>query len=168
MIPVTTIKETIVGFILRGVLNSSYSTVSKEFESPDSRIPLMFGFGKNFMNFEKHKTCYPIIVCEGSKDCIFLRRFYPYTVAVNTSSMGLNAQVLINITNKFVLAYDNDKAGQDGIERDKKVLRDLGAQVVSLELDHSVKDCSDYIDYPNKIPKLKEEIMYKLKRVMSF
>ena len=52
---------------------------------------------------------------EGSKDCIFMSQFYPYVLAINTSSMGLNAQVLINLTNKFVLAYDNK-----GRERDKK------------------------------------------------
>ena len=97
-----------------------------------------------------------------------MKQFYPYTVSINTSSMGLNAYVLINLSNKFVLAYDNDKAGQEGIERDKKVLRNLGAQVVSLELDNNLKDCAQYLDYPEKIPKLKEELYYKLKRVMSF
>ena len=168
MIPVTTIKETIVGFILRGVLRSDYSTVSREFSEYKKKVPLMFGFNKSFLKFEQHEKCYPIVVCEGSKDCIFLKQFYPYVVAVNTSSMGLNAQVLINITNKFVLAYDNDKAGMEGIERDKKILRSLGAQVTSLELDKNVKDCSDYINYPEKIKNLKEELYYKLKRVTSF
>ena len=48
MIPVTTIKETIVGFILRGVLRSDYSTVSREFKDNIKRVPLMFGFNKNF------------------------------------------------------------------------------------------------------------------------
>ena len=168
MIPVTTIKETIVGFILRGVLKSNYSTVSREFGDSDKKVPLMFGFDKRFKHFEEHDTCYPIVVCEGSKDCIFLKQFYPYVVSINTSSMGLNAQVLINITNKFVLAYDNDKAGQEGILRDKRILRNLGAQVVSLELSGLVKDCSDYIKYPDKISKLKEELFYKLRRVMSF
>ena len=176
MIPVTTINETIVGFILRGVFNSNYSTVSREFTNNKVKVPLMFGFNKKFKQFEEHSVCYPIVVCEGSKDCLFLRQFYPYTLAVNTSSMGVNAQVLINISNKFVLAYDNDEAGQEGIYKDKKVLRELGAQVASLELDKSkdaegnflIKDCSDYIKYPNKIPKLKEELIYKIKRVMSF
>ena len=176
MIPVTTINETIVGFILRGVLNSDYSTVSREFEDSKNRVPLMFGFNKKFKQFEEHNTCYPIVLCEGSKDCIFLKHFYPYTLAINTSSMGLNAYILINISNKFVLAYDNDKAGREGIEKDKRTFRSLGAQVVNLELDKSmdengnllIKDCSDYINYPNKIPKLKEELYYKLRRVMSF
>lgn len=176
MIPVTTVKETIVGFILRGVLQSDYATVSREFSDNSKRVPLMFGFNKKFESFDTYKTCPPIVICEGSKDCIFLKQFYPFTVAVNTSSMGLNAQVLINLSNKFVLAYDNDKAGQDGIDRDKRTLRSLGAQVVSLELDKSrdennkflIKDCSDYIKYPNKMNKLKEELQYKLKRVMSF
>lgn len=168
MIPVTTIKETIVGFILRGVLNSDYSTVSREFDNIEAKVPLLFGFDKSFETFDKKGKCFPIIICEGSKDCITLKNFYPYTVAVNTSSMGLSAYVLINLSNKFVLAYDNDKAGADGIERDKKILRKLGAQVVSLDLDKGLKDCSDYLDNPEKIKKLAEEIKYKLHKVQSF
>lgn len=168
MIPVTTMEETIVGFIIRGVFRSDYNTISREFTDLKYRVPLMFGFDKRFKNFAELRTCYPIVVCEGSKDCIFMKQFYPYTVSINTSSMGLNAYILINISNKFVLAYDNDKAGQEGIERDKKVLRNLGAQVVSLELDNNLKDCAQYLNYPEKIPKLKEELYYKLKRVMSF
>ena len=176
MIPVTTVKETIVGFILRGVTKSDYATVSREFSESGKRVPLMFGFNKKFESFDNHSTCPPIVICEGSKDCIFLKQFYPYTVAINTSSMGLNAQVLINLSNKFVLAYDNDKAGQEGIQRDKRTFRNLGAQVTSLELDQAkdengnflIKDCSDYISFPCKIPKLKEELYYKIKRVNSF
>ena len=176
MIPVTTVKETIVGFILRGVTKSDYSTVSREFSENSKRVPLMFGFNKNFESFDNHSTCPPIVICEGSKDCLFLKQFYPYTLAINTSSMGLNAQVLINLSNKFVLAYDNDKAGQEGIDRDKRTFRNLGAQVTALELDKSrdengkflIKDCSDYIKYPDKIGKLKEELYYKIKRVNSF
>lgn len=176
MIPVTTVKETIVGFILRGVTKSDYSTVSREFSESSKRVPLMFGFNKNFESFDNHRTCPPIVICEGSKDCLFLKQFYPYTLAINTSSMGLNAQVLINLSNKFVLAYDNDKAGQEGIDRDKRTFRNLGAQVTALELDKSrdengkflIKDCSDYIKYPDKIEKLKEELYYKIKRVNSF
>jgi hypothetical protein len=176
MIPVTTVKETIVGFILTGVTKSDYATVSREFSENGKRVPLMFGFNKKFESFDNHSTCPPIVLCEGSKDAIFMKQFYPYTLAINTSSMGLNAQVLINLSNKFVLAYDNDKAGQEGIQRDKRTFRNLGAQVASLELDRArdeegkflIKDCSDYLKYPNKIKQLKEELYYKIRRVNSF
>ena len=176
MIPITTIKGTVVGFILRSVLGSDYCSISRDFNSPQNKVPLMFGFDKCFENFDKRDKCFPIILCEGSKDCIFLKKFYPYTLAINTNSMGFNVYILINISNKFILAYDNDKAGQEGIARDKKILRRYGAQVVSLDLDKTLdnsgkflmKDCSDYINHPNKINSLKEEIKYKLKRVSSF
>lgn len=168
MIPVTTVKETIVGFILRGVTRSDYSTVSREFNDAKFRVPLMFGFSKSFELLDEKDYCYPIIVCEGSKDCLFLKQFYPFVVANNTSSMGLNAYVLVNLSNKFILAYDNDSAGQEGIEKDKKVLRSLGAQVVSLDLCKEVKDCADYTKFPEKLNSLKEEIRYKMKRVNSF
>jgi DNA primase len=136
----------------------------------------MFGFDEKFLDFESHSQCPPIVICEGSKDCIFMKQFYPYVLSINTSSMGLNAQVLLNLTNKFILAYDNDKAGQEGIERDKRILRSYGSQVTSLELSKSkdingkllIKDCSDYIKYPDKIKELKEELNYKLCRVTSF
>ena len=44
----------------------------------------------------------------------------------------------------------------------------MGAQVASLDLDKAVKDCSDYIKFPEKKQDLKNELKYKLRRVMSF
>ena len=169
MIPVTTIKGTIVGFIVRGVLRKDYGTVSRTFSSYEKQVPLMFGFDKNFQKYEeeveKKGKCLPIIVCEGSKDCIMLKQYYPYVLANNTSSMGINAQVLRNISNKFLLAYDNDKSGQEGIERDKKTLRNLGAYVESLKLHEGYKDCADYFEHPDKFKELKAQIKEKIKRL---
>lgn len=168
MVPVTTINETIVGFIIRGVLRSDYGTIIRDFDDPTKRIPVMFGFDKSFKELENQEQCQPIIICEGSKDCLMLKQFYPYVLANNTNSMGMNAQVLINISNKFVLAYDSDSAGQEGIERDKKLLRSLGAQVASIELSKKFKDCADYLGHPEDIKKLKDELNYRIKRVLSF
>lgn len=171
MIPVTTVKGTIVGFILRGVLKSDYSTVSRTFNSYDNQVPLMFGFDKRFQKYdeqsEKHNKCFPIIVCEGSKDCLMLKRIYPYVVANNTSSMGLNAPVLRNISDSFLLAYDNDKAGMEGIEKDKRVLRGMGAYVDSIKLHDGFKDCADYLGHPKEFEELKKQIRLKLKRLFE-
>ena len=167
MIPVTTIKGTIVGFILRGVFKSAYSTVSRSFSSYESQVPLMFGFDKFFQKYdekvEEKGKCFPIIVCEGSKDCMMMKKIYPYVVAINTSSMGVNASVLRNISNSFLLAYDNDKAGQDGIEKDKKVLRGIGAYVDSIKLHEDFKDCADYLGHPVEFEQLKKQVRKKLK-----
>ena len=167
MIPVTTIKGTIVGFILRGVTNKDYATVSRSFDSYETQVPLMFGFDKSFQTYdeqvEKRGKCLPLIVCEGSKDCLMLKRVYPYVLSTNTSSLGLNAPVLRNITNRFLLAYDNDKSGSDGIARDKKILRGTGAYVESLKLHNGFKDCADYLDSPEKFEELKVQIKRKLK-----
>lgn len=169
MIPVTTIKGTIVGFIVRGVLKKDYGTVSRTFSSYEKQVPLMYGFDKHFQKYdeevEKRGKCLPIIVCEGSKDCMMLKRFYPYVLANNTSSMGVNAQVLRNISNKFLLAYDNDSPGQEGVKRDKATLRNLGAYVESLQLHEGFKDCADYFEYPDKFEELKKQIKEKLSKL---
>lgn len=168
MIPVTTIKGTIVGFILRNVVGKSdYSTVSRTFPDYMKQVPLMFGFDKSFQNYDEAAKPYPIIVCEGCKDCLTLKRFYPYVVANNTSSMGLNAPILRNISNRFILAYDNDQAGQEGIIRDKNSLRKLGAFVLTLELDDGFKDCADYLDHPVELKNLLRQIKRHLATLSS-
>ena len=171
MIPVTTVKGTIVGFIVRGVLRKDYGTVSRTFSSYDKQVPLMFGFDKKFQSYdkevEKRGKCLPIIVCEGSKDCLMLKQIYPYVLANNTSSMGVNAQVLRNISNKFLLAYDNDESGQEGIKRDKRTLRNLGAYVESLQLHDGFKDCADYLDHPDKFSELKDQVKRKIRKLYN-
>lgn len=171
MIPVTTPKGTIVGFIVRGVLRNDYNTVSRMFSSYEAQVPLMFGFDKSFLTYDKKSEekgkCFPIIVCEGSKDCIMMKRVYPYTVSINTSSMGINAQVLRTISNRFLLAYDNDEAGERGMKKDKKVLRNLGAYVESIKLHENFKDCADYLDYPREFEELKAQVKRKLRELYS-
>lgn len=166
MIPITTVKEKIVGFILRGVLASNYSTIYREFSDSKYQIPLMFGFDKSFQDYDakskKYGKCLPIIVCEGSKDCLALKKIYPYVVANNTSSMGLNLPILRQISKSFLLAYDNDKAGKDGIKKDKEALRRTGAYVESLKLDDDLKDCADHLKYPEKFKALRDQIKKKV------
>ena len=165
MIPVKTIKETITGFIVRGVTKSDYNTVSREFKNFEKQVPLMYGFDKAFRKLDSYNKSYPIVICEGCKDCLMLKRFYPYVLANNTSSMGLNATILRNISDKFILAYDNDKAGQEGIERDKKILVETGAYVQVLKLDEGFKDCADYMKDYDKLKSLSKQLKVKLKRL---
>lgn len=173
MIPVETIRETTVGYIIRGVFTSDYCTISRVFTDPKNQVRLMYGFDKRFSKYDEGSKCYPIIVCEGCKDCISLKKIYPYVVANNTSSMGLNAYILRNISDKFLLAYDNDSAGEEGTKKDKKVLRNLGAFVDNIKLPEGVKDCTDYIYTKNgyfrdkNFLDLKKQIVKKVKSLYN-
>ena len=145
-IPIQTIKGTIVGFIFRSVFGKHYVTVNREFEDRSKKLPLMFGFYDSFNDFDNYDTCKPIIICEGLKDCIVLKKIYPYVLANNTSSMGINLQVLSNITDKFILIYDNDSAGKEGMEQDITNISEMKCNVIKVSLNTSYKDCAECYD----------------------
>lgn len=172
MVPITTIKRTIVGFVIRGIFEKGYNTILRMFNSFETRIPLMYGFDEAFSNYDNYPKCRPIIICEGCKDVMTLKKIYPYVLSNNRSSMGSNVHILRNITNKFLLAYDNDEAGYEGMKRDKKILRGMGAYADTVQLPEGFKDCTDYFISPvtckiNKenFEKLKQQVRGKLKRL---
>ena len=168
MIPIMTIKETIVGFILRGVLDKEYTTISRDFNEVKNKVPLMFGFNKDFLRLDKNSKSYPLIICEGCKDCMVLQKYYPFVLSNNTSSMGLNAEVLSNISNKFLLAYDNDEAGIKGMEKDKKILRNKGFFVDTLNIKDGFKDCADCADNPEVMLDLIKQMRRKLSHLYAY
>lgn len=149
MIPIQTIKGTITGFIIRGVYNKHYHDVSIFIDSSKEdirlkKVPQMFGFGSGFDTYDKHKDCKPIIICEGLKDCIILKKFYPYVLAMNTNRMGFNSKILRNITDKLLLIYDNDSAGIKSMEADKISLSSQGFYVDCVKTNYGLKDISEY------------------------
>ena len=104
----------------------------------------------------------PILVCEGAKDAIVLKKMYPYTVSCNTSSLGINTHILANITDKVLLAYDNDPTGAEKIKQDKKTLVKLGCSVDSLQYADGFKDAADYVSHPQEISDLRQQIKNKI------
>ena len=165
-IPIQTVKGTIVGFIFRSVFGKHYVTVNREFEDRNKKLPLMFGFYDTFKNFDNYDTCKPIIICEGLKDCIVLKKIYPYVLANNTSSMGINLQVLSNITNKFILIYDNDSAGKDGMEQDIKNTTNMKYNVIKVPPKSRYKDCAECYDKSKEDFKLfAEELTEKIAQI---
>ena len=117
MVPLQTPKGTIVGFILRTVFGKLYHTVSRNFSDSSKQVPIMFGWYKDFLNYNSK---YPIVVCEGAKDCITLKKIYPYVLSNNTSSLGLNLEIVKPLTKYFVLIYDNDETGLPSMTRDRR------------------------------------------------
>lgn len=169
MIPIQTPKGTIVGFILRSVYGRKYHTYSREFKNFKNKIPLMFGFYKDFKNWDKLKKSYPIVVCEGLKDCIMLKKIYPFVLANNTSSLGTNMHVLRNLTNKFILVYDNDETGITNNKLDKQKLQNLGCFVDIVKYDdvQGIKDISDCIKDVRLLKNFKARFINQIKNLIN-
>lgn len=162
-IPVQTPNGTIVGFIYRTVFDKTYASIYRPFTDNTKKVPYMFGFFKDFDTYNGHKHCMPIMVCEGAKDAIILKKIYPYTVACNTSSLGISTHVLANVTDKILLAYDNDETGHSQIKKDKRALVNLGCSVDTVKYDDNFKDAGDYIGHPQEYSSLRKQIRNKLR-----
>lgn len=58
----------------------------------------------------------PILIVEGLRDCLDAQTIYPYTLAMQTSSIPLLVkEVLHTLTDTIILGLDNDEAGQKGV-----------------------------------------------------
>lgn len=162
VIPLQSPNGTYVGFIYRTLFDSCYNTVLRPFNDPMKKVPYMFGFYRDFDNYDRHTFSMPIVVCEGAKDAMVLKHFYPYVLANNTSRLGVNAQVLANITDKVLLAYDNDSTGQLSSKVDSRELAKLGCSADILKLDDGFKDIADYVERPQELRKLRDRFLKKI------
>ena len=165
-IPVQSPSGDYVGFIYRSLFGHDYASIYKPFENKTKRVPYMFGFFGDFQNYDRHTTCMPIVVCEGVKDAIVLKQFYPYTLSNNTSALRLNANILANITDKVILAYDNDETGRREAPKDKRKLSNLGCSVDILHY-NNFKDAGEYINHPAELKQLREQLKLKVKGLVK-
>lgn len=165
-IPIQAPSGDYVGFIYRTLFDKNYSSVNKPFADRTKKVPYMFGFYKDFDNYDRHTKCMPIVVCESAKDAILFKKFYPYVLANNTSRLGVSAHVLANITDKILLAYDNDSTGHQSTKVDKKILNGLGCSVDILKYDDGFKDLSDYIDHPQELRAIRTQLKNRIKGLM--
>lgn len=162
-IPVQAPNGNYVGFIYRTLLDKSYASIYRPFVDNTKKVPYLFGFFNDFKNYDRHTTCMPILVCEGAKDAIVLKKMYPYTVSCNTSSLGINTHVLANITDKIILAYDNDPTGHEKIKQDRRTLTKLGCSIDVIKYADNYKDAADYVGHPQELSVLREQIKNKVK-----
>ena len=171
MIPVQTVKGTIVGFISRRVIDepTNYNYKDGRYHTYNSdkgvylkRVSPMYGFYKDFENFDRDSRngAKPIVVCEGLKDCIYLKQFYPYVLSINTSTLGYKLpMVLRNLTDKLIFVSDNDDTGIKSYFKDRYNARKLDFYVSKVNLDDDIKDPASYISYPELENKFKQRFL---------
>lgn len=116
---------------------------------------LMYGLGSMSKEF-KYGT--PIIITEGNLDCDFIKEIYPNTLAVLTASLTTNhIEILTHLTNRVILAFDNDESGERGYYTALKKLE--GIKVSKFQHNPSLKDFGDLLDM-KKNNSLDYEVIY--------
>lgn len=79
-----------------------------------------------------------LVLTEGIYDADTLRRIYPNVVAMLTSNITImQAAILKTLTNKFIVAFDADNAGESGFST---ALKRLGTDIKKLRIYDGDKD----------------------------
>lgn len=147
-------KGKIISFVIRGLTHDYYDVPCMSNARP------LFGWS-TFENFKKNT---PIIVTEGTKDCIILQKYYPYVLALLTAGVTVaNANILKAMTNKVILAYDRDSTGLKETKEDIKKLQKVGIQVLMIK-SHKKDFGADY----RESEYLSKEIQSKLNNFSKF
>lgn len=71
-----------------------------------------------------------IILVEGIADREALLDIYPNVVAMLTDGIStIQMELIKNLTDRFMIIYDNDEVGKNGFFRDRKKLKSIGKEV---------------------------------------
>ena len=120
MIPLETIEGLIIGFIFRSFFDKAYRTISfSEFSIP-------YGLG-NFGNFNIND---PIILIEGTRDCIFSQKIiYPYSLSINMAKISLDLiAILTKFSNKFIYIPDTDPTGFETSKHNQNLFKEVSME----------------------------------------
>ena len=75
----------------------------------------MYGFDMIDPNFKYGDW---VIIVEGLYDADVLRSIYPNVLAMQTSNVNsLQREILLSMSNKFIVAFDSDTAGSVGFDK---------------------------------------------------
>lgn len=133
IIPVELPDCTIVGFILKSYSKKEYRTVSFSKYNP------FFGL-YDFNDFTKNKL---VVLTEGSKDCLYIKQHYKYTLALNTSKVTNKLISIIKYLTRYVLLiYDNDDTGYFQQQVNVNMFKSIG--VIPFTLKYQLKDPGEY------------------------
>lgn len=118
-----------IGNEINGVVHSIKfkSMKEKKFLTVGEKRSLPYGIG----NLPSFKYGNWLILVEGEKDRDSLAEVYPYVVCTSTAGAGvIMKEILLSLTNRFILYYDNDETGRKAVYREKKFFEEHKCQVV--------------------------------------
>ena len=143
MIPIRDVREKVIAFGGR-VLDDSKP---KYINSPEN---IVYSKGRHLfgLNVAKKNKIDRIIIVEGYMDAISLyqRGIYNVVASLGTALTEAQGRLLRRYTNKIIISYDSDGAGQAATMRGLEILQNLGYDVRILQLDDkTVKDPDEYV-----------------------
>ena len=117
----------------------------KYINSPEG---IVYSKGRNLyaMNIAKNANLGKIIICEGYMDTVSLhQRGIPNVVAsLGTALTEGQARLLRKYTEKVIISYDSDGAGQAATMRGLEILKNVGCDVRILQME-GAKDPDEYV-----------------------
>ena len=139
--PIMDVRNRVIAFGGRVLDNS----LPKYINSPDT---VVYNKGRNLygLNIAKNAKLENIIIVEGYMDCVSLhQRGIPNVVAsLGTSLTENQGRLLKKHTEKIVISYDSDGAGQTATLRGLDILNNLGCDVRILQME-GAKDPDEYV-----------------------
>lgn len=113
----------VAGFVLRSFQSKNYFRFQVK-----GAPPLVYGL-HDFADYNP-KSRVPIILSEGIKDAICIRQLYPYVLALLTDNVSSSVcSLLSRLTDRVIVACDNDEAGRKALSKTTKV---LGSKFISV------------------------------------
>lgn len=98
----------------------------------------------------------PLLITEGNIDSDVGKLIYPYCIATMTNSLSTNQiQLLLGLTNKVIIAFDNDEAGEKGFKNVYHKLKSFQFDVKKFKHNSNLKDFGDLLEL-----KMKDEDEY--------
>lgn len=143
MIPIRDVRDRVIAFGGR-VLDDSKP---KYINSPEN---IVYSKGRNLfgLNVAKRNPMDKIIIVEGYMDAISLyqRGITNVVASLGTALTEAQGRLLRRYSNKIIIGYDSDGAGQAATMRGLEILQNLGYDVRILQLDDpNVKDPDEYV-----------------------
>ncbi len=126
------------------------------------------------LNFAKNCCSERMILCEGYMDVIALHAAgFPFAVAtLGTAITPDHARVFAKYTQKVIISYDSDEAGQNAANKAMRLLGEVGLDVRVLKL-RGAKDPDEFINrygkdiFRNALEESKTGFEYRLEKLLS-
>lgn len=141
MFPISDVRNRVIAFGGRVLDNS----LPKYINSPDT---VVYNKGRNLygLNVAKNAKLDKIIIVEGYMDCVSLhQRGIPNVVAsLGTALTENQGRLLRKYSEKIIISYDSDGAGQAATMRGLEILKNIGCDVRILQME-GAKDPDEFV-----------------------